>query len=86
MAQFFFSPEENKRGDDMSKSFEVSEKLRFTKEAYLERSQATKIKLLLKIVNSFQSLTISTKGSILDVWLVSKCPFMQYLKTLITLK
>ena len=24
--QFFFSPEENKRGDDMSKSFEISEK------------------------------------------------------------
>ena len=41
-------------------------------EVYLEPIQRPKMELFVKIVNSLLLLTISTKNSILDVWLGSK--------------
>ena len=41
----------------------------------LEPSQTSKMKLFLKIVNSFLSLTIFTKSSILYIWLSSEYAF-----------
>ena len=40
----------------------------YSAEAYSEPFKASKMKLFVKIVNDFQSLTIFAKSSILDVW------------------
>ena len=37
-------------------------------EEYLENGQSSKMEVFTKIVNSFSSLTIFAKSSILDVW------------------
>ena len=47
-------------------------------EEYSEPCQASKMKLLVKIVNNFQSFTIFAKHSILDVWEGSEYVSVQY--------
>ena len=47
---------------------------------YSEPSQTSNIKPFVKIINSFQRLSIFAKSSILDIWISSGCVFASQAK------